>query len=86
MTSNTQNDSNWLSIARVSQWGRADGDTGLCRPEELPSCKHIMTVSLFLEFQIYKSKVPPAFVFPETKEPERVPGSRCIMVWGRSTL
>lgn len=37
------------------------GDAGLCRPEELPSCKHIMTLSGFLEFQLYESKVSPAF-------------------------
>lgn len=30
-----------------------------------------MTLSVFLEFQIHKSKVPPAFeVFPPTEEPD----------------
>lgn len=59
MTSNTQGDSidsalqGWVNEALLM------GDAGLCRPEELPSCKHTMTLSGFLEFQLYESKVSP---------------------------
>lgn len=83
MTSNTQGDSidsalpGWVNEALLM------GDAGLCRPEELPSCKHIMTLSGFLEFPLYESKVSPAFeVFSWTKEPERMPGSLCMLFWG----